>query len=703
MIQPMATPSWRMRFSEDQGRRLLVLTGVVFLIAYGFALVAAYAGVFGHSSSWTLAVLGVLLLIATAVGFGAAVLCEVSRPQRLVALFLIPASVIVFLGRWVHSTEDSLGGNDEGIYALTAVNLTRTGSCYFYPSLLADLPPILRPWVVKQEPAMANRTAKLPPLHPRYHACLLVTDEARSQVAAQFPPGFPVLLGTAYANGGYTARSAVNVLLVLASAFLAGLLMAQWQSSVAGVTTFLCFLWFPLEIWVGNSLFSEPLLQFLWLLHLFAWIDREKTPIAAGILAGLTAGLASAVKIDALPVEVVLLAAALLCQSPRMFKVAFLASFLPSAAISGLLGWQYNRPYWQDTLQALIETNHMAAVVAAFLACAGLATLVFARRYLHRHPAAVEIYGPRVRHGFLFALTGAGIILAAYAWFIRPNPGQPDSFYYWPAKGVIRSFREETFARLAWYWQPWGLAIAVTSSIALFWRAKTVWQWLLLAVGAVFLVSFCYDLRNNPIQPYAMRRFMPYAMPFLLMGCGWGVSGVFMTRSNPVFARVTTVLLASSVLSGFWFVNERMNSVSEYSGLRSSLSALAARIPADAVLLTPEQSPLSHLASPLEFVYERPCLRLNVDARSPSFVSALTQAMTQWQNSGRRIYLLSGRSDDTLTLAQLASRTVSEGTLEFSTAASASEKLVTEATPLKFSWFLNEIRLVSSTPANETP
>lgn len=176
-----------------------------------------------------------------------------------------------------------------------------------------------------------------------------------------------------------------------------------------------------------------------------------------------------------------------------------------------------------------------------------------------------------------------------------------------------------------------------------------------------------------------------------------------MTRSNPVFARVTTVLLASSVLSGFWFVNERMNSVSEYSGLRSSLSALAARIPADAVLLTPEQSPLSHLASPLEFVYERPCLRLNVDARSPSFVSALTQAMTQWQNSGRRIYLLSGRSDDTLTLAQLASRTVSEGTLEFSTAASASEKLVTEATPLKFSWFLNEIRLVSSTPANETP
>jgi hypothetical protein len=557
------------------------------------------------------------------------------------------------------------------------------------------LPKSLFPWVVKQEPAMANRTAKPPPLHPRYHACLLITDQARGQVASQFPPGFPVLLGAAYASGGYTARSAVNVLLVLASAFLASLLMAQWQGAVAGIATFLCFLWFPLEIWIGNSLFSEPLLQFFWLLQLFAWTEREPSPLAAGILAGLTAGLASAVKIDAFPVEFVLLAATLLFKGPRTFKVAFLASFLPAAGIAGLLGWQYNRPYWQDTLQALIETNHKAMMAAAFLAGAGVVVLFVVRRFCQRHPEA-ETYSAKARRGFLFALTGAGIILAAYAWWIRPNPAHPDSFYYWPAKEIIRSYREETFARLAWYWQPWGLALAVAGSIALFWRSKTIWQWLFLSVGALFLISFCYDLRNNPIQPYAMRRFMPYAMPFLLMGCGWAVAGLFAIRHSSVVSKVLAVALAGLVLGGFWPINERLNSASDYTGLRSNLSSLAAKIPANAVLLTPEQSPLSHLASPLEFVYERPCLRLSVDARSPAFVTAFTQALIQWQKAGRQVFLLSGRANDTFTLAQFQSHTVAAGTLEISAVASSSETLVTEATPIKLSWFLNEVQPVSS-------
>jgi hypothetical protein len=696
MIRTTATSSPPVPSTEPPAQRLLLLAGVAFLVAFCFALIAAYLGFFGPLWSWALAALGVLLLIATVASFCVEIFSEMGRSGRFIALFLIPASVIVFLGRWVHPTENSLGGSDEGIYALTAVNLTRTGSCYFYPALLPGLPKPLRPWAIKQEPAMANRTARPPPLHPRYHACLLITDPARGQVASQFPPGFPVLLGAAYAVGGYTARSAVNVLLVLGSAFLASLLMARWQGAAAGTATFLCFLWFPLEIWIGNSLFSEPLLQFLWLLHLFSWIDREQSPLAGGILAGLTAGLASAVKIDAFPVEFILLAAALLVKGPRMFKTAFSASFLPAAGIAGLFGWQYNRPYWQDTLQALIETNHKAMVAAVLLGCAGIMVLLVARHLRRQHPAEIETYSARVRRGFLFALTGAGIILAAYAWWIRPNPAHPDSFYYWPAHGIIRSYREETFARLAWYWQPWALAIAVASALALFWRAKAVWQWLLLAIGALFLISFCYDLRNNPIQPYAMRRFMPYAMPFLLMGCGWGVASPLIVRSNAIFSKIMTVALAGLVLGGFWPINAHLNSASDYAGLRSNLSSLAAKIPANAILLTPDQSPLSHLASPLEFVYERPCLRLTVDARSPAFVSALTQALEQWQKSGRQVFLLSGRRDDTFTLPQLQSHTVSAGTCEILSVACSSEKLVTEATSLKLPWFLNQIQPASS-------
>jgi hypothetical protein len=77
-------------------------------------------------------------------------------------------------------------------------------------------------------------------------------------------------------------------------------------------------------------------------------------------------------------------------------------------------------------------------------------------------------------------------------------------------------------------------------------------------------------------------------------------------------------------------------------------------------------------------------------------VTAFTQALIQWQKAGRQVFLLSGRANDTFTLAQFQSHTVAAGTLEISAVASSSETLVTEATPIKLSWFLNEVQPVSS-------
>jgi hypothetical protein len=172
-----------------------LLVGLVaLLVTYGFSLVRCFRET-GTDYGWLS-------------GFG---------PRITVALLAICFGV-----RWIHPSENLLGGNDEGVYATTSAHLAQSGGYYLNSAGLAGVAESLRPWIVKQTPAMAVRTAEPPPRFPRYHACLFIDDIETGRLTSQFPLGYPSVLASAYSWFGFSGVRWINPALMLLNALLAG-------------------------------------------------------------------------------------------------------------------------------------------------------------------------------------------------------------------------------------------------------------------------------------------------------------------------------------------------------------------------------------------------------------------------------------------------------------------------------------------------
>jgi hypothetical protein len=234
------------------------------------------------------------------------------------------------------------------------------------------------------------------------------------------------------------------------------------------------------------------------------------------------------------------------------------------------------------------------------------------------------------------------LILAFYAAVLRRDPVSPDTYFFWPAQKLIRSFREDTFWRLSWYWQPWGLAASCVGIAALMLWLRKAWQVAFWALGLVFLIGLTYDIRNNPIQPYAMRRFFPFATPLLTAGaavCGRYLADRIPTKPDRrrLMRTIAQVGLSALLLVGFIPVNRVLNRQGEFPGVHSQIAELAGKLPQNAVVLTNEATLLSWLATPLQFIFEKDALTLAPHVFTDSAFQSLVR---QWREQGRSVYLL---------------------------------------------------------------
>jgi len=674
--------------------RMLSWAGLAFCIGFLCQCVAGQIGFFGATGSAILAASAALLASSVAAVF----IHEMGLPSLgrrfsgrvsmlIIAGALFAASIAPAFSLWLHPTENLMGANDEGVYAVTGINLAKTGSYFLKAPVLLNLPVKFRPWAVNELPAMANRTATPPSRFPAYHSCLFIADENRGLLASQFPIGFPAVLGSAYAIGGFPLLHCVNPFLLLVDSLLLGILSSRWIGRPAGAAAFILSLWFPLNLWAANSLFSEPLLLCLWLLCLWALSERENAPALAGILAGLAGGAALAVKIDAIPVA---LAICVLGISGRTFsskpRWIFGCSFGLGLLVSLSGWWQFDRPYVQSTLRALVETNRTASITIVLIALAGLAVWPI---YRIRLSAKAKATWNTLRRPALIGIVATLMALAAYAYFIRPHSGSGDSFYYWPLLKVIRSYREATFARFAWYWKPWGLAIAVLGCDTLFLKAEKGWNWLWICIGVLFLVSFSYDIRNNPIQPYAMRRFLPYAIPFTIVGAAslW----YFPARLHERLRGIGTCVTAAALLIGFYTINSRLNVSQEFPALIDQIENLADMIPSNSVILTPAEGSQARLATPLQFAFGKPCILVQSHLPTPYFDRAAGEALTLWQSEGKKVLILSNRANDSLGIFGIRPKLLSRGRISTMVTVESAEKLVTDQSPLEINYTLTEL------------
>lgn len=370
-----------------------------------------------------------------------------SKTQRawdwMLAVGLVVAAAL-YLG---FPSESIYGGRDEGVYANHAVYLAHHGRL--------DVP---YPWPQDLSELFADRWQGFPGFYP-----------TQPTMTVQFGHLFPVWLGQAFATLAQHGLFRLNaVLAVLSLGVFYGVCRLVLPASSAVVATlFLAFN--PSQLWMARVTLSEILTQLLtWsgvLLLLQALRDDRKLPARwAGVLFGF-AGLAH---FDGMLLFPVLFLAHLVVKiveepagkSAAIWRALYLTA-LPTFAVA--LGYyvMFSRPYFVS--RPYLYQLAGAGVVSSL----GLLLLT---RGLTRHLHAW------LTHRIFLTLVGIGLlVLAAYAYWIRPIPSGPPQlvlqrpgFYQDLTKG---NYQAESLVDLAQYLSPVVVWLAIGGWFAGVWKA----------------------------------------------------------------------------------------------------------------------------------------------------------------------------------------------------------------------------------------
>jgi hypothetical protein len=173
------------------------------------------------------------------------------------------------------------------------------------------------------------------------------------------------------------------------------------------------------------------------------------------------------------------------------------------------------------------------------------------------------------------------------------------------------------------------------------------------AVAAAFFVgpAFCYlvDPMVLPLQPWAMRRFVPIVCPllFLLALSGWRAG---LRRLSGGRTRLAGAVLAGvAMVTVFTFLRSSAGSArgGGSTGTEAQLSALARAIPRDALIVIPDSNADLHEQVALQYGGGRDVLLLPLaDGPEARVEKTMTRFLARRIDEGRRVCLLLARPGD---------------------------------------------------------
>jgi len=648
-------------------KRLLLVHGALLaLVVAAYAQwVAAECGFFSRLGAWVVLValigVGATLAWHLAAQLAQAIGACSYRAGRLglllVALLLGGAAYGHF---FAIPSERITANNDQGTYALQAVTLARTGSLVLHAPALAETDASFHSLLLIQRPSQAQRDADIPHLRD-YYLGFFVKDRSTGELESQFPTAYPVFLACGYATLGWSGLQHVNLACLGVAVLIATILALQWWGVLSALTVFSGFLFFPLHVWIGNTFFAEPSLMLLWLIAILVMAQKAEADEAVARLCTASVvvalALALAVKIDALPATALL--AVLAWENirrpwdNRRGFIAIVGGLMVAVPLYFLLRKQ--TAYVSETLSSLLNSGKLLLSDGVMLGCAGvlflaLGLLVWKAKkkaegngqpnrnsaripWLQRPADWWRKKPPVIR--WLIAIGLLGVL--GYMYFVRPRWTGTDQFYYWPHQAVIKSYREATLLRLAWYFSPVVLWTALAGCLLLVIKGRGRAQFWLLLLGLGSLLLFSYDLRNNPLQPYAMRRFLTFASPLLIFGLGVIVAQIARVAKVGVALALVAIALISAALIR---IDLRLNTTSDSVGLIGQLQTLANAMPPDAIVITYGDTSLDELAAPLQFVHGRTMVSLSAAAFLPANAGSLRRQLAIWQKTGRSIWAL---------------------------------------------------------------
>lgn len=526
------------------------------------------------------------------------------------------------------------GAADAGVYINLGAEIAQNQSIVIQDDFLAGLDPALYPAFLRP---LTNPVASAY-LFPAFY----VIGEPAGEITPQFYALHPAWQATAFALAGSLAEGVRAELLLTGLWGLLGCLavyftvreIAGWQTAalaLAGITLN------ALQIWFSRYPVSETLTQYLlWtgLWGIAVWLNGRKPQPVWALLAGLSLGHFFLVRIDALFILPILGLFVIWLLFKAKEQPAFWWFVGPFALLvlhSLVHALTQSRPYFFELFNFALRLLTANPALAAGLALLGLAALVVLGRYRGQF-ARLERY----QRPFTIALISGLFLFTAYLWFIRAavEPAAPwqDPF----STGLIPQVNHENLVRLGWYLSPLGVWLGTFGIALLIWHfdRKTA---VLLAVTLIYSGIYLWNIRANPHQIYAMRRYVPTVMPLFVLGGAIAIG--WLTTHPKRWLQGAAYLLALVWLGSLAWSARGFISQVDHPELVTQLNELSQQFEPGAVLLFNDPAPIGQgdiLGTPLRFIFGHDVLTLR--DRTQLDTGLFEEQLRQWQQADRPIY-----------------------------------------------------------------
>ena len=561
---------------------------------------------------------------------------KLERTPRLEAAFLI-ALIGLMISLYFRPHEFIFGGADAGVYINLGATISRSGGLILENPDLTALPP--------EDIDMLFRLQPSNQIPSHYHLPgFYIGDDNAGEITPQFYPLHPVWLAVVYGLRGLGASLYLTplwgLLGVLAVYF--AVREAFGRVRLAALTAGLLSIT-ATQIWFARYPTAEALTQFLLFAGLYGLARYARTREGwAALLAGVALGEVMLVRIDMyflLAVPILLAAHLRLHRQLDRRYALFAGPFLVLTAHSFIHAVWQSWPYFYNTYFSGLGLPIPAPILIGGLIAAGAAFISF-DRFVATRSDWVQRVDPWWRRFLLLAAIGL-VVLAAYAYFIRPLSADPTKqFNYWYANSTIPDVEPLNMVRLGWYLSPLGLLLSVIGGALLVRERTSGRTWILLGVGLFFTVLYTYNTYNNPHHIYVMRRYVPAAFPMLVLGAAYAVDRLADWR--PPIGRVGAIGLGAVTIGLLINAGRVSNSQIDYAGGIDQYRAFAQQIPADAIVLFDDRSVVGATAlfgTPLAYLDQHTVLDVQEDRINNDRLDALAK---EWLAAGRSIVIVGG-------------------------------------------------------------
>lgn len=623
--------------------RLIIWLGTVGTALLFAAHLAAKTAAFltqGLAAAAVVCFLSLALSLGLAIGVGIYKRCKEVRKWEWATLALSLVALCIYRGNGLlNPSDDWLVGSDQGLYLAQSQLIQKTGKTVWYPEpreALADLRDIVFTEAMPGSQRDTLTEYRRPRFIPHYFGVDLKAPEAG--LTAMFPDGFPFYLAGWGFWFGESAKIWANPCWLVISSLLVTVILLRYTSLFPALLTGLLFGSFPLNIWAGNHLYSEPMAGTIWLLAIYCAMVRSR----AGMVGfALCANFLPLIKIDGLwAVGGGFVAIHYLFRKTENKQSTWWSLVLYGGLTitTVFLLWSDKYTYYYATLgsiaQSIVKSTYTPLIVCLFIV-------------LYKCKNGIFKWDK-----WAICMAFVGIL---YLWLLRPYVGlDSDRFYYDSVHKIIESEREYTLWRLGWYFSQPALILSLAGCIFLLARDRDLLLKGMVWAGLIVLLFFVYDLRNRPEQPYAFRRFSIYAIPVLFVGMAWAVE--HLRGLNTHFVRPFILLGVIALSLHFASMNREINSFKEGGEGDGLVAAIASKLISGDILIVRGESTLRGMAPTLAFTSGVNLLPIYYKNTSKKEINKrLNPWLRRWENACKPVYMLTTSRNETNGLSHIKS------------------------------------------------